>query len=210
MAKKRKFKKRWLILGIPISLITAGALIIGIFYWDLAKQTVLLTKTVVTPYEPEKADKTFEHETWPTLPSPGEGLGELTIPALELSYPVVQGTHDNELKQGIGHFTGSVLPGQGGNVLLSGHRDTVFIKLEHLKKGDKIVFSTPFGDYNYEAVDFKITGADDQTVAVPTDYETLTLTTCYPFDFIGDAPDRYIVYTKFLSVTEQAKTAAEN
>lgn len=62
-----------------------------------------------------------------------------------------------------------------------------------------MTFSTPYGDFVYETIDFKIVPADDMTVMVPTDYETLTLTTCYPFDFIGDAPDRYIVYTKLVS-----------
>jgi LPXTG-site transpeptidase (sortase) family protein len=95
----------------------------------------------------------------------------------------------------LGDF-GSMLPGQGGHVLLSGHRDTVFRKLEGLKIGDEITFSTPYGDFIYEATDFKIVEANDETVAVPTDHETLTLTTCYPFNFIGDAPQRYIVYTK--------------
>ncbi|WP_147535798.1 class D sortase [Bacillus marasmi] len=202
--KRKRFKKRWLVLIVPVSLIVVGILVMVTFYWDLTKQTVLLTKTVVAPYEPDPTAREFEHETWPTLPVPGENLGELKIPSLELAYPVVQGTHDEELKMGIGHYAGSLLPGQGGNVLLSGHRDTVFKKLENLKEGDQIVFSTPYGDYVYEAVEFQIVGADDKTVAVPKDYETLTLTTCYPFDFIGDAPDRYIVYTKFLSKTETA------
>ena len=103
------------------------------------------------------------------------------------------------MKKGAGHFAGSALPGQGGNVILSGHRDTVFRKLEHLKIGEQLTFSTPYGDFVYEATEFKVVPADDMTVMVPTDYETLTLTTCYPFDFIGDAPDRYVVYTKLVS-----------
>ena len=204
MPKKRKSKWRWVILGIPISLIVIGLSVIGIFGWDLVKQTALLSKTVLVPYEPDKEARTFDHETWPTLPSPGDKLGDLTIASVDLSYPVVQGTQKKELKQGIGHFAGSVLPGQGGNVLLSAHRETHFAKLENLKQGDIITFSTPYGEFKYETVDFKIVSADDETVAVPTDYETLTLTTCYPFDFIGDAPDRFVVYTKFLSVTETA------
>lgn len=207
--KSRKFKKRWLILLIPVSLIAVGILIMVTFYWDLTKQTVLLTKNVVAPYEPDPTAREFDHETWSTLPSPGDNIGELKIPSLELAYPVVQGTHDNELKMGIGHYAGSMLPGQGGQVLLSGHRDTVFRKLEHLKVGDQIVFTTQYGDFIYEATDFKIVGADDKTIIVPKEYETLTLTTCYPFDFIGDAPNRYIVYTKFLSKTETT-TASTN
>ncbi|MGQ0440143.1 sortase, partial [Bacillus sp. B-TM1] len=98
-----------------------------------------------------------------------------------------------------GHFAGSSLPGQDGNVVLSGHRNTSFRKLEYLKKGDSIGFSTPYGNFVSEMINFKITDAKDATIIVPTDYETLTLTTCYPFDYIGDAPARFIVLTKLLS-----------
>ncbi|WP_099354841.1 class D sortase [Fredinandcohnia onubensis] len=197
--KKRKSKWRWVILGFPISIILLGIGIIGYFGWDMTKQTVLLTKTVVDPYVPENPDRELEKEVaWSTLPSPGQKIGDLSIPAVELSYPVVQGTHTNELKKGIGHFAGSTLPGQGGHVILSGHRETHFTELEHLEIGDQITFTTPYGDFVYETTEFKIVHADDETVAVPTDFETLTLTTCYPFNFIGDAPDRFVVYTKLI------------
>jgi sortase A len=197
--RRRKKKKKWLkwvLLSIPTLLIVAGIVIISVFGWEMTKETTLLAKSVAKPYEPELPNRTFEEEAWVKLPEPGSRLGDLSIASLELSYPVVQGTHENELKMGIGHMAGSMLPGQGGHVLLSGHRDTVFRKLEGLKIGDEITFSTPYGDFIYEATEFKIVEANDETVAVPTDYETLTLTTCYPFNFIGDAPQRYIVYTK--------------
>lgn len=201
--KKKKSKGKriltWLLLGIPISIIIAGITIIAVFGWEMTKETTLLAKTVVTPYEPEAKERKFETKAWSTLPDPGSYLGDLKISSLDLRYPVVQGTHDNELKKGIGHMAGSALPGQGGHVILSGHRDTVFKKLEHLKIGDEITFTTTYGDFVYEAVEFKIVDAEDETVAVATDYETLTLTTCYPFDFIGNAPERYIVYTNLKS-----------
>ncbi|WP_066309662.1 class D sortase [Bacillus sp. FJAT-29814] len=203
--KKKRRKKRkpkilkWILLGVPTLLIIAGIAVIGVFGWEMTKETTLLAKTVVKPYKPTQVKKVFDTEAWPTMPSPGEMLGRLSISSLDLSYPVVQGTHDNELKQGIGHMAGSALPGQGGHVLLSGHRDTVFRKLKDLKLGDEITFSTPYGDFIYEATETKIVEADDETVAVPTDYETLTLTTCYPFNFIGHAPQRFVIYTKLKS-----------
>ncbi len=81
---------------------------------------------------------------------------------------------------------------------------TTFKKLENLKKGDKVTLTTPYGDFVYQATNFKIVSADDKTIIVPKDYETLTLTTCYPFTYIGDAPDRYIIYTKLVSKPEIA------
>jgi sortase A len=191
-------KYKWLLLSLPIAFIIVGVAVVAFFGWDLSKQTVLLAHEVVDEYEPELPDQTFD-QPWPKLPDPGSSIGELQFTSIDLTVPVVQGTHDNELKKGAGHFAGSALPGQGGNVILSGHRDTVFRKLENLKLGEQVTFDTPYGEFVYEAIDFKIVPADDMTVMVPTDYETLTLTTCYPFDFIGDAPDRYIVYTKLVS-----------
>ncbi|MCM3763914.1 class D sortase [Neobacillus niacini] len=212
--KKKRRKKRkpkilkWILLGVPTLLIIAGIAVISVFGWEMTKETTLLAKTVVKPYKPTQVKKVFETEAWPTMPSPGERLGRLSINSLDLSYPVVQGTHDNELKQGIGHMAGSSLPGQGGHVLLSGHRDTVFRKLKDLKLGDEITFSTPYGDFIYEATETKIVEADDETVAVPTDYETLTLTTCYPFNFIGHAPQRFVIYTKLKSNPLKAEAAS--
>jgi sortase A len=197
--KKKWYQKwKWMLLSIPVALILVGVGIVAYFGWDLSKQTVLLAHTAVDKYEPELPDHTFD-QPWPKLPAPGSSIGDLQFTSIDLNVPVVQGTHDNELKKGAGHFAGSALPGQGGNVILSGHRDTVFRKLENLKVGEQVTFTTPYGDFVYEAIDFKIVPADDMNVMVPTDYETLTLTTCYPFDFIGDAPYRYIVYTKLVS-----------
>lgn len=203
MKKKRKRRKvwKWFLFGIPITIILLGVGIVGFFGMDLTKQSVMLARSATAEYEPEMPPKKFK-QAWRELPAPGESLGELNFPSLDLAVPVVQGTHDEELKKGAGHFAGSALPGQGGHVLLSGHRDTVFTKLQHLKEGDQVTFKTDYGDFVYEAVKFEIVPADDLTVNVAKDYETLTLTTCYPFDFIGDAPDRYIVYTKLVSMPE--------
>jgi sortase A len=198
--RKRKWyqKWKWVLLSIPVALILVGVAIVAFFGWDLSKQTVLLAHEVVDEYEPEFPDQKFE-QPWPKLPAPGSSKGELQFTSIDLTVPVVRGTHDNELKKGADHFAGTALPGQGGNVILSGHRDTIFRKLENLKIGEQVTVDTPYGEFVYEAIDFKVVPADDMTVMVPTDYETLTLTTCYPFDFIGDVPDRYIVYTKLIS-----------
>ncbi|WML46801.1 class D sortase [Neobacillus sp. PS3-34] len=198
MQKMHRKKWRWVILAIPIFVLLIGAGVVAYFGYDLTKQTVLLAHTAVKEYKPDLPDNKFD-QPWPTLPEPGTKIGSLKFSSLGLNVPVVQGTHADELKKGAGHFAGSALPGQGGNVILSGHRDTVFVKLKNLKKGDPVTFTTPYGDFVYETTGFKIVHSDDMTVAVPSDHETLTLTTCYPFNFIGNAPDRFIVYTKLVS-----------
>jgi sortase A len=203
MKKKRKIW-RWVILGIPIFIVLLGIGIISYFGFEQTKQTVLLSYTIAKPHKPDLPDRKFK-QLWSTLPYPGENIGDLKFASVGLDVPVVQGTGADQLKQGAGHYAGSVLPGQGGNVVISGHRDTVFRKLKNIQKGDQVTFTTKYGDFVYEITDFKIVHADDQTVIVPTDYETLTLTTCYPFNYIGDAPDRFIVYTKLVTQPQLAQ-----
>lgn len=126
-------------------------------------------------------------------PAEGDNIGSLTIPALKLGLPIIQGTGVKELEKGVGHFTQSVLPGEKDNCVLSGHRETVFRQLGNLKIGNTLIVQTVAGTFTYEVNGTRIVHADDKTVIVPTDHAVLTLTTCYPFDTPGYFPDRYIV-----------------
>ena len=135
------------------------------------------------------ADKTL----YPVYPVEGEIIGSLTIPALKQKLPIIQGTGVDELKKGVGHFIQSVLPGEEDNCVLSGHRETVFRQIGNLKIGDQLIVQTSAGTFTYEVNGTRIVHKDDKTVIVPTDHAVLTLSTCYPFHFIGNAPDRYIL-----------------
>ena len=123
----------------------------------------------------------------------GDNIGSLTIPVLNRKLTILQGTGDKELKKGVGHFIKSVLPGEKDNCVISGHRETAFRQLDKLKIGDIIIVQTSAGTFTYEVSGTRIVHKDDRTVIVPTKNAVLTLTTCYPFNFIGNAPDRYIV-----------------
>lgn len=123
----------------------------------------------------------------------GDNIGSLTIPALNQKLPIVQGTDEKELKKGVGHFDQSVLPGEEDNCVFSGHRETAFSKIGNLKIGDQLIVEPSAGVFTYEVSGTRIVHEDDKTVIVPTDHAVLTLTTCYPFNYIGNAPDRYIV-----------------
>ncbi len=117
----------------------------------------------------------------------------MTIPALNRKLPIIQGTDVDNLKKGVGHFTQSVLPGEEDNCVLSGHRDTVFRQIGNLKIGELLIVKTSAGTFTYKISGTRIVHKDDKTVIVPTDNAILTMTTCYPFNFIGNAPDRYII-----------------
>lgn len=130
---------------------------------------------------------------YPTEPKKGEKVGSLLIPALKMKLPIYEGTSDKELKKGVGHFIQSVLPGEVDNCVLSGHRTSVFSKIGKLKKGDQLIVQTIAGVFTYEIKRIRIVDKNDRTVIVPTDKAVLTLSTCYPFRFVGDAPKRYIL-----------------
>jgi sortase A len=126
-------------------------------------------------------------------PLKGDFLGTLSIPRLGRVIPIYEGTDESELKKGAGHYVKSVLPGFLDNSVISGHRDSYFSKFDKLKVGDSITTKTSSGTFTYKIKSFRIVKADDRTVIVPTEVATLTLTTCYPFYFIGNAPKRFIV-----------------
>lgn len=128
------------------------------------------------------------------IPVKGDVVGKLTIPKLESELPIIEGTHEDELAQGVGHYSGTAYPLQNDQIVLSGHRDTVFRRMGELDIGDIMIIELPYGDFSYEIVDTKVVDADDRTIIVPTSPdEVLTVTTCYPFTYIGSAPDRYII-----------------
>jgi len=126
-------------------------------------------------------------------PAAGEALGTLSIPALKQKLPIIEGTGDDDLKRGVGHFSQSVLPGEQDNCVLSGHRDTVFASLGKLKVGDRLITRTAAGTFTYEIRRIRIVHKDDVSVIVPADHAVLTVSTCYPFHFVGAAPDRYVL-----------------
>ena len=140
-------------------------------------------------------------------PKVGDVIGKITIPALKTILPIIEGTGDGELKRGVGHFIGSVLPGENDNSVLAGHRDSVFSQLGKLTLGDLVVIRTKVGEFTYQVIKFRIVQADDRTVIVPTPTAILTLSTCYPFRFIGNAPKRFIVSAKLIATQLPAPTA---
>jgi sortase A len=120
-------------------------------------------------------------------------IGRIEIPRLLLSAVVVEGTGKTVLRRAVGHIPGTALPGQAGNVGLTGHRDTFFRSLKDLKIKDEIQFSTLAGNFNYEVESLRVVDPDNVGVLAPSGHNVLTLVTCYPFYFVGPAPKRWIV-----------------
>lgn len=126
-------------------------------------------------------------------PDQGEVIGSLSIPELKLRLPIIEGTGEGDLKRGVGHFSQSVLPGERDNCVLSGHRDTVFSGLGKLETGDLLVTQTTAGTFTYRVRRTRIVHKDDTSALAPADHAVLTVSTCYPFRYVGAAPDRYVL-----------------
>ena len=117
----------------------------------------------------------------------------LEIPKIALEVPVFEGTDDLTLNRGVGRIIGTARPGEGGNVGIAGHRDGFFRGLKDITVGDKIDLRTLNGTETYEVTSILITDPTDIRVLDHGAVPALTLVTCYPFYFIGSAPQRYIV-----------------
>lgn len=121
-------------------------------------------------------------------------LGILTIPTIGLEVPVFNGTDDLTLNRGVGRIIGTARPGRSGNTGIAGHRDGFFRGLKDVQVGDQIEFRTSNDTLFYRISSIQIVTPDNVTVLENTSLPSLTLVTCYPFYFVGDAPQRYIVH----------------
>ncbi|MEW4057746.1 class D sortase [Bacillus siamensis] len=128
-------------------------------------------------------------------PKTGEASGILEIPKIDAELPIVEGTDADDLAKGVGHYKDSFYPDEHGQIVLSGHRDTVFRRTGELKKGDRLNVILSYGAFSYKISHTKIVSRDDTSViTLQHEREELILTTCYPFSYIGNAPKRYIIY----------------
>lgn len=186
-------KKRYLLLGLSLIFILGGLYFTTTNAYKLLKGYYLYKSGKVEIQEVQKADMPKRTKLYEKRPEMGEEIGTLTIPTLNVTLPIFHGTDEDELERGIGHYKNSVLPGEKDNSVLSGHRDTVFRRLGEVKIGDELIVTTSAGTFTYKVRKIRIVDADNKTVIVPKPRATLTVTTCYPFSFIGDAPDRYIL-----------------
>ncbi|WP_165998877.1 class D sortase [Bacillus sp. Cs-700] len=134
----------------------------------------------------------------------GQEVGRLVIPTIEKGFTTYWGTDDDTLSQGVGMYVSqfTTTPDHKRHTVLSGHRDTVFTGLQDVKKGDAVFLEYDGKRYEYAVVSMKVVDADDRTVIVDKKEATLTLTTCYPFDFIGSAPERYVIESEFVHVSD--------
>jgi LPXTG-site transpeptidase (sortase) family protein len=146
------------------------------------------------------AQKQTQTQT-PVLPRRKEGsvVGRLAVPRLHVRAMVREGESDRTLSIALGHIPGTALPGQQGNVGIAGHRDSLFRGLKNVAASDEITFEMPDASYVYRVESTQIVKPEDVGVLKPGSVPELTLVTCYPFEYVGSAPERFIVKARLVS-----------
>ena len=141
----------------------------------------------------------------------GQLIGRVSIGRLHLSAIVREGVSNATLNVAVGHVPSTALPGQPGNFAIAAHRDTLFRALQDIRRGDEVTLETDSGTYTYQVVTTKIVRPSDVSVLradggglVSEPGQFLTMITCYPFRYIGSAPERFIVESKLISFTNGA------
>ena len=133
-------------------------------------------------------------------PKSGSAIGRIDIPRLGVSAVVRAGSDARTLRLAVGHIPGTALPGERGNVGLAGHRDTFFRQLRNIRPDDVITIVTAEGTFAYRVERTTIVNPADMWVLDPTDRGVLTLVTCYPFSYVGSAPQRFVVRARLESL----------
>ncbi|MFS0655065.1 class D sortase [Bacillus sp. 179-C3.3 HS] len=183
--------KKWLALFVMIS----GVVLVGWGIWQIASTHFQTAQSLEDARKVVAVKQGMSKRQF--APKMGEASGILTIPRLKADLPIVEGTDADDLAKGVGHYKGSYYPDQHGQIVLSGHRDTVFRRTGELEIGDQLHITVPYGEFRYEITHTKIVDQHDTSIiTLQNEKEELVLTTCYPFHFVGHAPERYIIYAK--------------
>ncbi|MGR9050541.1 class D sortase [Halobacillus faecis] len=202
MGARQHRKRSFLLLSVGVGLILFGwwytssnlhPLVKGYYLYKTNAAPVVESEEQESGLSPKGTDSDAGAPLYTSVPAIGDHMGELIIPKLDARLPIYHGTDEDELEKGVGHFAGSVLPGEQDNTVLSGHRDTVFRRLGEVGVGDRLTVKSEAGVFTYKVRKVRIVDQDDRTIIVPKPKATLTVSTCYPFDYIGPAPERYIL-----------------
>ena len=132
----------------------------------------------------------------PIAANQGDIMGRIEIPRLGMKIAILEGTTPRALRLGVGHIEGTAAPGEAGNIGIAGHRDTYFRALKDIRTSDEIQIQTAAGVSRYEVDWVRIVEPDDVGVLAPSAASGITLVTCYPFHFLGTAPQRFVVHAR--------------
>jgi sortase A len=139
----------------------------------------------------------------PTNTMAGSAIGRLEVPRLALSVVVLEGDDPKTLRRGAGRIPGTAWPGQPGNLAIAGHRDTFFRPLRGIRTDDVLQLTTPNGSFVYQVQSVRVVAPTQTEVLASIPQQTLTLITCYPFLYVGHAPNRFVVTARQVSSSSE-------
>lgn len=192
------------ISSIIVALLITGLLILVIYLFlgqKIGTIFSLVNKVSITIDENRVQEPTVMSEEKNSLenyPEYGTQYGTIQIDKINVNLPVYFGDTLDILKKGIGHSSGSYFPGEGGSIIYMGHNSKNMLRrLGELQKGNEIKITTTYGEYTYVVYDMLLIKETElDKLPVQRDEEILMLYTCYPFNNIGYATQRYVVYAK--------------
>jgi len=181
----------------------AGLALLDCYIWTQAR-AVLYQAYAERVFRNEVRQAREAPAAVPPRMSRDELIGRLEIPRLGMRVMVREGDDEATLANAAGHLPSSALPGMPGNVAVAGHRDTFFRPLREVRVNDRIRFTTLRGTFAYRVESLRIVRPDDVSVLQASAEPVLTLVTCYPFRYVGSAPERFIVRARQIDVVKPA------
>ena len=194
------------ISSIIVALLITGLLLFGVklFFgreietiFTLANKVSISTNSNKNTEQPTIVKKE-EKYTLKNYPEYGTQYATIEIDRIDVNLPVYFWDTLDVLKKGVGHSTGSYFPGEGGSIVYMGHNSKkVFRRFSELQIGDEIKITTSYGEYTYKIYDMELINETDvDKLPIQRDKEILMIYTCYPFNNIGYATQRYVVYAE--------------
>lgn len=192
------------ISSIIVALLITGILLLGIKLFlgqKIEKIFTLVNKVSITTntnVEPEQITIKEENNTLQNYPEYGSQYGTIEIEKIDVNLPIYFGDTLEILKKGVGHSSGSYFPGEGGSIIYMGHNSKkMFRRFSELQIGNEIKVTTSYGEYSYKIYDMKlIKETETDKLPIQKDKEILMIYTCYPFNNVGYATQRYVVYAE--------------
>ena len=191
------------IMSIIVALLITGLLVLGIYLFlgqEIGDIFSLVNKVSITDTKKEQGETKLsaDKKVLENYPEYGTKYATLEIDKINVNLPVYYGDTLDVLKKGAGHSSGSYFPGEGGSIIYMGHNSKkMFRRFSELQKGDIIKVTTTYGEYNYKIYDMQlIKETEIDKLPIQKDKEILMVYTCYPFNNIGYATQRYVVYAE--------------
>lgn len=191
-------RKRGLLIWLELALMVAGAACLAYYFWmqheaNVAQRRARRSESRVARV---RRDESTAPNSARTRLRHGDVVCELDIPRLRLSVMVFEGDDSSVLSLGAGHIPGTALPEASGNIGIAAHRDTFFRPLRLMRPNDEIALKTDRGTLRYTVTRTQVVPPSDSRVLARAPDRDLTLVTCYPFWYVGSAPERFIVYAR--------------